>query len=166
MTHANRGQSWEAVIDAMHALYEASGRASVIRNPAPMKPLGPGVRGVFRAAYIAEGPPDYSVQAGGVAYLFDAKSAVGSRWGLDNVKDHQAGRFTRHEAQGGVAFVLLRLGRRMWLLPWSRLSPPWYAWRRGVAGRGGASLTDEWLAVVGVELRSPDWLAVVRGVAP
>ena len=94
MSLANRGRAWEAVIDDQHALYERAGLASCVKNPAPMKPLGKAVKGVFRAVYIAEGPPDYTAMCRGGCYILDAKEHAGARWPLDKLPDHQAARFS------------------------------------------------------------------------
>lgn len=168
MSLAHRGMAWQGQIDAAHYLYERAGRASCVQNPAPMKPLGKAVRGVFRAVYIAAGPPDYTVQAAGVSFLLEAKSIDnGAVFPLARVEEHQAARMDRHSAQGGHAFVLLRLQGSAWLLPWATLGPRWRAWHTtpGRAAPGTASLPMAALDEVGVRLRSADWLDAALAVA-
>jgi len=85
--------AWEAEIDLVHARYEREGRASVVKNPPPMRVVSPVKGGQFVAYYEKGGPPDYSVQAAGIAYLFDAKRHAGDRWPFSGLADHQAARF-------------------------------------------------------------------------
>ena len=171
MSLAHRGMAWQSQIDAAHYLYERAARASCVQNPAPMKPLGKAVRGVFRAVYIAAGPPDYTVQASGVSFLLEAKSIDSDdAFPLARLELHQADRMDRHTAQLGHAFVLLRLKGAPWLLPWAQLGPLWRAWHAvqlagGRAKAGTASLDDTALAKVGVRLRSADWLDAAIAVA-
>lgn len=154
---------WEAVIDDLHALYEGAGLASIVKNPAPMKPVGKAKKGVFPAVYLGEGPPDYTVVCKGGCYILDAKDHAGTRWPLDKLPDHQAARFGAHTRQGGWAGVLLRLPAGIWLLPWERragsgLRPAWERWRAGAAAHGDASLTPAACDAMGMRLRSADWL--------
>jgi hypothetical protein len=162
-SYAHRGLGWEAVVDAQHALYEGAGVASIVKNPAPMRPVGKAKNGVFPAVYVAEGPPDYAAMCRGACYLVDAKEHEG-RWPLSKLPEHQARRFEKHVRQRGWAGVLLRTDAGIWLLPWERapgkegLREAWTRWREGEAARGEASLAPEDCDRIGVRLRSVDWL--------
>lgn len=164
--NANLGKSWEHEIQEVHDRYDADGRASCVRNPAPMRPIARLRGGEWRAIFEAKGAPDYSVQAGDVSFVFDAKDAAGSRWPLDGLALHQAERFSKHERQGrnALAFVLLRLAGQVWLLPWTTshaglpLCARWHRWHDGEAERGEASLDATACAEIGVPLPSADWL--------
>lgn len=139
---ANLGKPFEDALEAMHAVYNAGGRAAVTRIPAPMQPVGKAKNGVFPAIYVKRGAPDFHAQVAGHSLLFDAKSTIDEdRWPLADLPGHQAGAFDRHEAQRGRAFVLLLLGRVVYLLPWAALAPRWHRWDDGKAARGEASLT-------------------------
>lgn len=156
---ANLGKPFEEALEAMHALYVAGGRAAVTRIPAPMKPIGKAVRGVFPAIYVKRGAPDFHAQVDGHSLLFDAKSTIDAdRWELKDLPGHQAGAFDRHEAQRGRAFVLLLLGKVVYLLPWAALAPRYRRWERGEAARGEASLTVADCDRLGLRCAWVNWL--------
>jgi recombination protein U len=156
---ANLGKPFEEALEAMHALYNAGGRAAVTRIPAPMQPVGKATRGVFPAIYVKRGAPDFHAQAGGHSLLFDAKSTIDpDRWPLADLPGHQAAAFDRHEAQRGRAFVLLLLGRVVYLLPWAALAPRYHRWSAGLAARGEASLTVADCDRLGRRCAWVDWL--------
>ena len=156
---ANLGKPFEEALEAMHALYNAGGRAAVTRIPAPMQPVGKAQRGVFPAIYVKRGAPDFHAQVDGASLLFDAKSTIDpDRWPLADLPGHQAAAFDRHEAQRGRAFVLLLLGRAVYLLPWSALAPRWRRWNDGKAARGEASVTVADCERLGLRCAWVDWL--------
>ncbi len=161
---ANRGKSWETTLGDIHEIYNASGRASITRNPTPWKILRSLGEGKFVCVPERSGAPDYHAQVGALSLLFDAKEAQGS-WPLDKLEEHQAESFDRHEAQGpnALAFVLAHAEGRVYLLPWSELRPLWRRWWEGRqmgkrAANGTASLDAGMLAEVGFPLPSADWL--------
>lgn len=156
---ANLGKPFEDALEAMHELYNLGNRAAVTRIPAPMKPIGKAVKGVFPAIYVKRGAPDFHAQVAGASLLFDAKSTVDThRWELKDLASHQAAAFDRHEAQRGRAFVLLLLGRAVYLLPWSTLAPRYRRWAAGLAARGEASLTVADCDRLGFRCSWVDWL--------
>jgi penicillin-binding protein-related factor A (putative recombinase) len=160
---ANLGKPFEEALEAMHALYLSGGRAAVTRIPAPMQPVGKAVRGVFPAIYVKRGAPDFHAQVAGASLLFDAKSTIDpDRWPLADLPGHQAAAFDRHEAQQGRAFVLLLLGKVVFLLPWSALGPRWRRWEEGKAARGEASLTVADCDRLGYRCSWVDWLPTAR----
>jgi hypothetical protein len=179
-SHAGRGREWQDLLEALHTTYNRSGRAHVWTNPPPVKMLGQAqvlsyqaTRGgrlvtvtgrAFPAVFDDDGPPDFLVLAGGVSMLLDAKQCAADRWPLDKLEIHQAEAFDRHVRAGGWAAVLLRLEHRPYLLPWLRreeeddLRARWWAHHKGKAERGWAALGHEQCRVIGVALRSVDWL--------
>jgi recombination protein U len=167
--YGNRGDSWQLLLDTLHTRYNGSGRASVIPTPAPMKILRAvkGKPGHFVCCFLPDAPPDYTAQADGFAFCFDAKDHAGDRWPLKDLPEHQARRFDAHQRQGGVAFVLLRLSGTVYLLPWATLAERWHRWHRrvGRAAPGIASLSAEECAEVGVRLKSADWLPAALAIA-
>jgi penicillin-binding protein-related factor A (putative recombinase) len=178
------------MLNRVHDGYEAQGRASIVKNPHPMKVLagcqlltyevrrGPTKRSIRGMAYpavnAAEGPPDYSVQASGRNFLLDAKDCAQTRWPFANLEEHQARRFDAHEAQLGRAFVLLHLEDVAYLLPWRHHHPVpmlrdlWWAHHEveGRAAAGTASIDPETCARIGFRLRSPDWLPSALSLPP
>lgn len=156
---ANLGKPFEEALEAMHATYNTGGKASVTRIPAPMQPIGKGVKGVFPAIYVKRGAPDFHAQVAGFSLLFDAKSTIQTeRWSLADLPAHQAAAFDRHEQQGGKSFVLLLLGSKVYLLPWSNVGPVWKNRDRGLAKRGEASLTVADCDRLGFSCRWVHWL--------
>lgn len=155
----NRGKEWERTINAIHAVYLQRG-ISVWKNPPAMaigRSLG---KGRFAASFAAEGPPDYTIQAFGVAILLEAKSIRDDRLPLARIEPHQAERMTRHEAHEGRALVLASLDGAVWFLPWATLGPLWtaHANRTGRAASGEASIGPDVLGIIGFQLRDADWL--------
>ena len=164
---ANRGKGLESALDMLHQVYEAQRKASVIRSPTNYKVIRPGVKSPELVVVPdALSAPDYHIQAQGRSLLLDAKECHATRWQLSHLPEHQADRFTRHERQGGCAFVLLQFVGKTFLLPWNEcpgkvtLHSMWTAWQLDLAKRGRASLTPEDCAVVGYPLTSIDYLAV------
>jgi len=145
-THANRGQSWELVVEMLHNLYEQRGRAVCIRLPPPMRILGSAGKGVFRAVFASNGPPDWLVMADGSTFLLECKSHKADRWPLSQLHEHQAARFVDIEerTEHGHGLLLLQHGASgtSWLIPWVLLAPRWSEAKEGAA-RGRASLTLE-----------------------
>jgi len=174
---ANRGRALESALDTQHAVYEAQGRASVIDIPSRYKVLGRAGKsgGSLIVVPDVSGDPDYHVQAGGVSYLFDAKSCEDGRWPLDKLTEDQAARFDRHVKHGGRAFVLLSLGVERWVLPWMRFAGAetglWDLWTtsrlvRGGSGpkpRGWASVGPAECVAIGARVRGFDWLSAALG---
>lgn len=168
-SHRNRGDGFERVIADMHAIYERQGRASCIRTPPSMKVLRPaGKPGQFVACYEGEGPPDWFVQAGGVSIVADVKDCAADRWPLDHLPKHQADRFDKHEAHGGVAGIILRMRGVVWWLPWRSdldgfgfLRSVWFTHHDtvGRAAPGTASLSVADCDRMGRRACGADWLS-------
>lgn len=173
---ANRGVALESALDTMHRIYERQGLASVIDIPTRLRVIGRGTRpGSLLVVPDHSGDPDYHVQAGGVSYLFDAKSCDQPRWPLDKLTDDQAARFDRHSKHGGRCFVLLSLDAERWVLPWHRfagtesgLCDRWSrAWAiragHGAKPRGWASVGPAECCAIGSRVRAFDWLNAAMG---
>lgn len=142
----------------MHAIYEAQGRASVIRVPTPYKVIRPGTPPTLIVVPERKGEPDYAIQTGGLALLLDAKECAADRWPLSHLPDQQAERFNKHTRQCGHAFVLLNLQGANYLLPWANLGPAWHDWHVGKAKRGSATLNAAACSDIGRRLPSCDYL--------
>jgi recombination protein U len=170
---ANLGKPFEAKLDVLHKWYNGQGVCSVFRTPPPMRIVSalPSTRQKpgppqFRCEFVGDGPPDYVAQANGVSFMFDAKMTEHpSRWSFNDLPEHQARRFDAHMKHGGVAFVLVELGFKQWLLPWTHLGPLWWAWSsvagRAAPGTASVPMTEPWVRPV----PSCDWLPVALGAA-
>lgn len=160
-THANRGAGFEGLLTDLHYLYEKQGRCSVFRTPPSMKILSAlrGKPGQFICCYAGSGPPDFIAQAEGRSFIFEAKSCGGTSWSFDEMPIHQAERFDAHVKHGAIAFVLVLIEGRVYLMPWATLGPRWWAWHRtiGRAKPGFASVKpkeEPWIS----PCRDCDWL--------
>ena len=103
------------------------GDLSWCRMHPPVLKIGPGVprkRGSFLAVRTGHGPPDWIALHKGISILGDDKDCRKGSWASGNVKRHQAKAFDRHEAQGGIACILLRMpNKSRWVIPWEILKP-------------------------------------------
>ena len=183
---ANRGMGLQALLDTVHAGYQARGVAAVLPlfppieqlagyQPLSFKSGGPRGRrrtaNAFPAVFKGEGPPDYAVVSGGYTLLVDAKDCEADRWPLSHLPEHQALAFDRHVAQRGHAGILLRTPAGMWYLPWThtaeapRLSEWWHRWNAGEAPHGFATMTEAHLDALGCRLRTADWLPAALKIA-
>lgn len=106
------GASWERVLEVAHTDYRRAGLADVRRvHP-------PGRR--------AKGPVDFmGVLAGGRAVRFDAKVRA-ERFGISELRRHQALQLDVAHRLGGLAGIALRIRSEesgWWWLDWSALGP-------------------------------------------
>lgn len=186
-SRANRGRDLEEALAAQHEAYRLRGAARVRKLHPPVKQLGqhqlltyrsgnprtgPVRQSVaFPAVWEDEGPPDYLAVSGGVSMLLDAKDCAAARWPLSALEWHQADAFDDHVRHGHWAGVLLRMERRLFVLPWLRgpddddLRGRWVARAAGEAARGEASLTVADCLTIGAACRGYDWLPVALGFA-
>lgn len=116
MSHANRGRSLEAAIDAINEDYRLAGVASVDRIPTEWAVIGFNYT-TKRAREVypkRKSGVDYvgTLRAGGKPwpFYFDAKDTkVKTRFNFDNVHEHQLD-FLREKSQlGAVTFILVRM---------------------------------------------------------
>ena len=159
----DEGLAFEAQLDELHKHYRHAGRAVVVKVPAPYRVVKKLPKGRFTGAFEAAGPPDYAGVIEGRAVAFDAKQTSGDRWSFDLLADHQARYLDGFQLQDAFAFLVLTLGGRVWVVPWTTLGPRWWAWHRtrGAAARGTASLSEADLDAIGHRCVGCDWLPVV-----
>lgn len=119
--HANRGMSLEKLLNEMHWLYAAAGRAQITKQYVPCVL----VRNGAWAKVTGKSTVDYEgVLAGGKAVAFDAKDCRGTRIELSRLQPHQLEHLGKVHALGGIAFVLVRFEyERCYAIPVSA----WYA---------------------------------------
>lgn len=141
-THANRGRSWEALIDVRHDAYMLARRAYVLRCHPKMRVIR-GEGGHPLSIPVEAAGPDYLVIAQSRAFLIEAKQTAQGRWSFGNLTETQATHFDAAESHGAMGAVLLRFlaSGRTFLVLWTSLGPLWWAWKKN--GSKGASLTLE-----------------------
>jgi hypothetical protein len=177
-SHANRGVEWQRILEGWHDTYRRDRRAVVWPTPPRVRVLSRvSPAGQFRAAWAAEGPPDYAgvLEPRGRAVVFDAKDCQAERWPLSSLERHQARDLEAVHAAGGFAFVALRFaghlgagtprrvegprGDEAWVLPWATLGPLYWTWYDGDAERGQASISRARVSNLGWRMPEiGDWL--------
>jgi len=124
-----KGIVWERVCNNSRDRLSQDGDLSWCRMHPPVIKVGPGSsrkRGSFLAVRTGYGPPDWIALHNGLSIIGDDKDSKSLRWSTRNVKDHQAKAFDRHESQGGLAVILLRMpDKSRWAIPWKLLRPVW-----------------------------------------
>ena len=122
-----KGIVWERVCNNSRDRLCQDGDLSWCRMHPPVLKIGPGVkkkRGSFLAVRTGHGPPDWIALHKGKSILGDDKDCRKGSWASTNVKKHQAKAFNQHEAQGGIACILLRMpDKSRWVIPWKILKP-------------------------------------------
>ncbi len=165
-----RGDSWESVLIAWHALYLRRGAAWVVKCNPPVTVTRKSRGGLIEGYMKDTGPPDFGgCIAGGQAVCFEAKHVVDpGRFPLANLKRHQVEHLDAAAEMGAVCFLALRMGSRNYAVPWGPVSHCWHLWadqrRGGRVKRGTASMFREGLEGIGaVEMGPEGWLPVVLG---
>jgi len=129
MPRKGKGRAWEEVCDNSRDAMQQDGIAHWIRLYPPILKVGEGKKnrkGSFLAVYTGKGPPDWILLHNNLSILGDDKDCKKSPWGSYQLKKHQAEAFNKHEKQGGLACVLLRMpDRSRWIIPWKILKPLW-----------------------------------------
>lgn len=132
--HANRGRAWQQAVEDQHAEYARAGRCASIRNE-PTRTAEITEEDILRG----RGAPDYTVFVGGRAFTVEAKDHRGLRWPLAEVSMYQSARMNSIVQQGAAAFILLRLGGRVFLIEWAAVASDWHVAR----GRGFILTPDD-----------------------
>lgn len=113
MTHANRGRSFEAAIEAINEEYRLEGLASIEKIPTEWKVLGwdPRTKKAKTVFPCRKAGVDFQgAIRGGQAIFFDAKETkVATRFPFDNVHDHQLAYLREKSALGAITFLLVHL---------------------------------------------------------
>lgn len=142
----HRGKGWEVQLDVWHDAYRREQLAWIQHLDAPFKQVG-ALRpdNTFLAVRSAQGPPDYvgvvHGQPHGVPVVFDAKEAKKKRWSFGLLHDHQARDLSANDLTG-FSFIALMLDGAPWVVPWSALSPMWWAWRRKKLKKASLTMAD------------------------
>ena len=116
-----QGAAFEETIDAACLHYKLEGEAYIEKTPEPMKVVQviDRTRGIFKAVFQKPAQPDYKgTMKGGRAVCFEAKQTSTDRIKQDAITDDQWAALDEHEAMGALCFVLVRLGYRVYRVPW------------------------------------------------
>ena len=136
---ANRGMGFESVLNDLHALYRAMGRALIMKQYPPAVIVSHDYRGNL-AKVTGRATVDYLGCVNGQFVAFDAKDCEGKRIELSRLEPHQLQDMIDIVRNGGRAFVLVRFERRRCYMI------PALAWAAAVRAykTGKAEAVDGW----------------------
>ena len=159
---ANRGKSLEKTLEDRAQWYKD---VFVIR----LGPPGHVSRIAGKVVWIMTGvlPPDYLAIKAGHAILADAKSTGADRWAYSNLERHQAEALDKAARCGATTGLIVQLRAPdgpIWWVPWAAIRDLWWMWYNSKerAKAGSASLSAEWLALVGRKVVGGDWVGVAK----
>ncbi|MDI6872125.1 MAG: Holliday junction resolvase RecU [Bacillota bacterium] len=116
---ANRGRSFEELIELANAQYRARGVAVVHKVPTAWLPLRDGEGRIRSAKVEQKAAVDFLGTYRGRPIAFDAKHCSADRVRWDRVEPHQAEFLTDWMNGGGVSFILVGFQMsRFFLVPW------------------------------------------------
>lgn len=127
VSYANRGMSFEHLIEHANAQYRAKGWALVQKVATPWKIIRRGKQ-IVSAFPEKKSTVDFIGVANGKAIAFDAKSTrERTRFPLSNIEEHQMFFLEQFHNQGGHAFILVEYVKfnEVYLIPFLRLRDYW-----------------------------------------
>lgn len=133
-THANRGQSFENVIEQSNIQYRAKEWAIMQKVPTPWKILRRGPQ-IVSAFPEKKSTVDFIGMASGISIAFDAKSTQNkTNFPLSNIEEHQMLFLQNFHKHGGKAFFLIEFAthQKVYLLPFTHMRSYW-----NIANKGG-----------------------------
>ncbi|MBM7623733.1 Holliday junction resolvase RecU [Sporohalobacter salinus] len=169
ISHANRGQALEDMIEATNEQYLHQGKALVQKIPEPVNQISKMDRkGYFKAHYAKKSIVDYLGTYRGYSLAFDAKeTSIKTRLDLGNIKDHQYTYLASHTANGGISFLVVWFKEQdeMYYLPFQLLDQYWQGKFQG----GRKSIPYQEIAKKKYQIQSQglvlvDYLSVVERV--
>lgn len=116
--YANRGKSFEILIEHMNSFYRDKGIATIHKVPTEWIPIRKGAR-IVGAKVTRKAAVDFIGVANGIAIAFDAKDCAQDAWSTSNLHVHQRQFLADFMNAGGLAFVLLRLKENICIVPLS-----------------------------------------------
>lgn len=118
ISHANRGKTFEKLIDITNTQYKNRSVASIHKLPTPVH-INKTVRNKVWGTLTKGELVDYIGIFEGHAIAFDAKSTKVPRLPLANIQQHQYEFLKRWHRNDGVAFLLVEFaeGREVYYLP-------------------------------------------------
>jgi len=141
--YANRGQSFEKLIEAANRQYFHKGQATIQKVPVPWKVFYDRKTKRSRAIPEKKSTVDFIGVADARAIAFDAKSTrERTRFPLENIPEHQFRFLKRWQDNGGIAFILVHFEkkRETYILPLDSLEK----WLESAKNGGRKSIPYEW----------------------
>jgi len=154
-----KGTSWERRLAVWHDEYRRMRLAYVVKcNPAVKVLSARGRSGSFMACWESKGPPDFmgTLAPNGRAVCFDAKDCNQPRFGFDVLTRKQAIDLEANMESGGISFVALLFNGDPYVIPWTKLSEPWWSWAEKRSK--GASLSAADIALIGIPMSDDGWI--------
>ena len=132
-TYANRGQSFEKIIELTNKQYFQKGRATIQKIATPVKVIRRGKK-IVDAFFEKKSTVDFIGIYNGRGIAFDAKSTkVNTRFDLSNVGEHQFNFLKNWQDNGGISFLLVEFAKlgETYILPFKHLETWWNEAQRG-----------------------------------
>lgn len=133
ISQANRGRSFEQLIEHSNNQYLAKGKALVQKVPTPWRVVRRGKQ-IISAHPEEKSTVDFVGVSDGNPIAFDAKSTRElTRFPLSNIETHQMVFLQNFHDQGGRAFVLIEFAKiyEVYLVPFVKLREYWNVARKG-----------------------------------
>lgn len=115
ISHANRGKSFETIIEKINAMYRTQGIAVIHKVPTEWIPIRRFNR-IVSAKVTRKASVDFMGVAEGIPIAFDTKDCIQTKWITSNLHDHQRIFLTDWISAGGIGFVLLRLKNDVYIV--------------------------------------------------
>lgn len=126
--YANRGQSFERLIEATNNQYYHKGQATIQKVPVPWKVFYDRKTKRSRAIPEKKSTVDFIGIVNGRGIAFDAKSTrEHTRFPLSNISEHQFKFLKRWKDNGGISFILVEFAKKqeVYMLPFAMLETWW-----------------------------------------
>lgn len=133
ISQANRGRSFEQLIEHSNKQYQVKGKALIQKVPTPWRVIRRGKQ-IVSAHPAEKSTVDFVGVADGKAIAFDAKSTRElTRFPLSNIEAHQMVFLQHFHDQGGRAFVLIEFAKiyEVYLVPFVKLREYWNNAQKG-----------------------------------
>lgn len=108
--YANRGASFESLIEFANNQYAAKRIALIQKVATPWKVIRQGKK-IISAFPEKKSTVDFIGVSMGRAIAFDAKSTLETRFPLSNIEQHQIDFLERWQRQNGIAFFLIEFAK-------------------------------------------------------
>lgn len=143
INYANRGMSFETLVEWMNETYEQKQMAAIEKIPTAVKVLRSEGSRIKDGVYVKHGTVDYTGTYQGRAIWFDAKSTDSlTSFPLNNLHSEQMERLTVHYRNQAICFLLVQFDklRRVFLLPYEVLDLYWSNRKAGARGTNSIPL--------------------------
>ena len=162
-TYANRGQSFEMLINIINTQYKHQGIALINKRPTPIKVLKSKGNKITMATFESKSTVDYDGTYRGKSIAFEAKSTELSRFPLEMLADHQLKYLIDSAKHGAISFLLVefRKQQKIFLCPIKFINE--YYVQQASGGRKSIPLIDfeTYLHEVPRHRVALDYLAIV-----